>query len=437
MSTTQERPSTQGTPRQVPGGIAGIVERMLGGDLPIAIEAYDGSRSGPEDAPATIVVRSPDAIRRVLTAPGELGLARAYVSGDLDLRGSIEAALVIRDRLPMLHIHPSDRMALLKLVGAGGLRPLPPPPEEVHLHGRRHSKQRDAAAIAHHYDVSNAFYRLVLGPSMTYSCAVWRDPSITLEQAQAAKYELVCRKLGIRPGDRLLDVGCGWGGMAMHAALHHGARVVGVTLSEPQAEWGRQQAKDAGLADRVDIRVQDYRDVADGPFDAISSIGMFEHVGLARLGEYFDRLYGLLRPGGRLLNHGISRPAGTGRRASFARRGFIDRYVFPDGELHEVGTVVSRIQQSGFEVRHVESLREHYGLTLRRWVANLEGSWDAAVAEAGLGRVKVWQLYMAVSAQNFEQGRTQIHQVLAVKADGGRSGMPLRPDWEGSAPSGG
>ena len=266
---------------------------------------------------------------------------------------------------------------------------------------------------------------------MTYSCAVWErpGPDVTLEDAQAAKVELVCHKLGLEPGMRLLDVGCGWGGMVLHAAANHGVRAMGVTLSRRQAEWAEKAVAEAGLADRVEIRYQDYRDVRDGPFDAISSIGMIEHVGLSQLGVYFGGLRRLLRPGGRLLNPGISRPPNAGR-TRFRPNGFIDLYVFPDGELHEVGNVVSTIQRSGLEVRHLESLREHYALTLRAWVRNLESSWDDAVAEVGSARARVWRLYMAASALNFEAGRTQVHQVLAVRPDGGRSGLPLRPLFE-------
>jgi cyclopropane-fatty-acyl-phospholipid synthase len=409
--------------------VAAVIEGIVGREFPIALRAYDGSSLGPPDAPTTLVIRSPDAIRRILTDPGELGLGRAYVAGDLDVEGNLSFGLAaLRDRVPKLG--PTQLARAARLVGPKGLRPLPPPPEEARLHGRRHSRDRDAAAIAHHYDVSNAFYRLVLGPSMTYSCAVWPSVDMTLEEAQAAKYELICRKLDLREGSRLLDVGCGWGGMAMHAARTHGARAVGVTLSRAQAEWAQKAVAEAGLADRVEIRYQDYRDVEDGPFDAISSIGMFEHVGLKNLAVYFDRLFALLRPGGRLLNHGIARPARPGRMrtpARIRRRSFIDRYVFPDGELHELGAVVSRMQASGFEVRHVEGLRGHYALTLRAWVENLERSWDDAVREAGEARARIWRLYMAASALNFEAGRTQIHQVLAVKNDNGESGVPLRP----------
>jgi cyclopropane-fatty-acyl-phospholipid synthase len=415
--------------------IADLVELIVGSDLPVAFEAYDGSRRGPEDPPATIVVRSPDAIRRIVTAPGELGLGRAYVAGDLDLQGDVFAALELRKAMPHVRFTPAQWRAAFELVGLDGLRPLPPPPEEAHLHGRRHSRERDAAAIAHHYDVSNAFYRVVLGPSMTYSCAVWESPDRTLEEAQAAKYEVICRKLALEPGMRLLDVGCGWGGMAMHAAQHHGVRAVGVTVSRRQAELAAKRVAEAGLTDRVEIRLQDYRDVRDGPYDAISSIGMFEHVGLAQLGEYFGRVHELLAPGGRLLNHAIGRPARAGGKrlrlgsTRFRRGGFIDRYVFPDGELHELGTVISALQRTGFEARHMESLREHYALTLRAWVRNLEAGWDDAVAEAGEARARIWRLYMAGSAVNFEDGNIQVHQVLAVKPDGGRSGMPLRPDF--------
>jgi cyclopropane-fatty-acyl-phospholipid synthase len=411
--------------------LAALVDDVLGGDLPIAVEAYDGSRSGPVDAPATIVIRTPDALRRIVTAPGELGLARAYVSGDLELQGSIWALLELRDRIPEVQLEPKMMLRLVhELGGWREVRPVAPPAEEVRLRGRRHSKSRDAAAISHHYDVSNAFYRLVLGPSLTYSCAVWHDPDDTLEAAQANKYELICRKLDLRPGMRLLDVGCGWGGMVMHAAQHHGVNAVGITISRQQAELAEKRVAEAGLSDQVQIRVQDYREVADGPYDGISSIGMFEHVGEARLAEYFACLRRLLRPEGRLLNHGISRPA-RNEKARLPRRSFINRYVFPDGELHEVGRVISITQDAGLEVRHVESLREHYALTLRRWVANLEEHWDEAVAEVGAPRARVWRLYMAGSAVNFEAGRTQVHQALSVPREpGGRSGLPLRPRFE-------
>ncbi len=417
-------------------GIADLVSRALGPEVPVSVRAYDGSEAGPPNAVATLVINRPEALQRFVTAPGELGLGRAYVAGDLDAEGDLLGALAaIADHLPT-----PDKTVLaemVKVLGPSHLRPLPPPPEEAHLRGLRHSKARDAQAIAHHYDVSNDFYRIVLGPSMTYSCGVWPTPDVGLEAAQANKHELVSVKLGLGTGMRLLDVGCGWGGMVLHAAAQHGVRAVGVTISERQAELARKRVADAGLTDLVEIRLQDYRDVDDGPYDAISSIGMFEHVGFRQLHAYFGRLFQLLRPEGRLLNHAIGRPATSRDRfpfrvppAPWQKRTFIDRFVFPDGELHEVGTIVSAMQQDGFEVRHLESLREHYALTLRAWVANLAGEWDQAVGLASEGRARVWRLYMAASAVGFEAGRIQVHQVLGVKPAGGSSGLPLRPRFE-------
>jgi cyclopropane-fatty-acyl-phospholipid synthase len=406
-----------------------LMAAVFGENLPLALEAWDGSRLGPADAPATIVVRSPRALRRLLYAPNELGLGRAYVAGDLDLEGDVFAALGSRELIGERDEHVELRLgrgrALRAALRLGALGPPPaPPPEEARLRGSRHSKARDAAAVQHHYDVSNDFYRLVLGSTMTYSCAYFERADGDLDDAQCAKYDLVCRKLGLGPGMRLLDVGCGWGGMLMHAAEHYGVEAVGVTLSTRQHELAQERIADRGLSGRVQVRVQDYRDLSDGPYDAISSIGMFEHVGLERLSEYFGVLHGLLRERGRLLNHGISRPPGP---AAIDPHSFIGRYVFPDGELHEIGSVVSAMQQQAFEVRDVHSLREHYALTLRAWVANLETHWDRAVELVGAGRARVWRLYMAGSALNFEAARTSIHQILGVKLGArGESDMPLR-----------
>ena len=428
-------------PEPVAETLGPLVRALLGGDPPVAIRFWDGSALGPEvdltrPSRSAIVVRSPDAIRRLLYAPNELGLGRAYVAGDLDVEGDVYAALSIREAVA----NDDDRVDFglsvldrLKALGAarhvGGLgRPLPAPEEEARLGGRMHTRARDAAAISHHYDVSNDFYRLILGPTLTYSCAYFASPDTPLDDAQRAKYDLICRKLGLRRGMRLLDVGCGWGGMVLHAAEHYGVNAVGITLSRQQHALATERVAAAGLAGQVEVRLQDYRDVDDGPFDAISSIGMFEHVGMDRLTEYFTKLYTLLPDQGRLLNHGISRPAGP---SAIDKHSFIARYVFPDGGLHEVGKVVSAMQEEGFEVRDVESLREHYALTLRRWVANLEADWDEAQALVGPRRARIWRLYMAGSALNFEAGRTSIHQVLGVrKAPTGASGIPLtREEW--------
>jgi cyclopropane-fatty-acyl-phospholipid synthase len=305
---------------------------------------------------------------------------------------------------------------------------LGPPParpaEEARLRGGRHSKERDAAAISHHYDVGNEFYRLILGESMTYSCARFVRPDASLEEAQAAKYDLICRKLGLRSGMRLLDVGCGWGGMAMHAAAQYQVAAVGITLSEQQFDLARKRVAEAGLSDWVEIRLQDYRDVGGNGerFEAISSIGMFEHVGKEQMAAYFSVLSGVLEPGGRLLNHAISTPNGV----TFDRRSFTARYVFPDGELEDVADVVAAMEAVDLEVRDVESLREHYALTLRQWVVNLDRHWDEAVALVGEVRARIWRLYMAAAVVGFELNETAIHQVLGVKtmADG-TSGMPL------------
>ncbi|MGI8756521.1 MAG: class I SAM-dependent methyltransferase [Acidimicrobiales bacterium] len=409
-----------------------VLRRLLGRDLPIGLRAWDGSFIGPEDPPVTVVVHRPRALQHMMWAPGELGLVRAHVAGDLDLEGDVYALLGIRDLLAgagadySIGFDPGGWWELAHVIRRLGVSPRRPPvpPEEARLGlGRSHTKRRDASAISHHYDVGNDFYRLLLGPSLTYSCAYWSDTEIGLAGAQAAKHELVCRKLGLQPGQRVLDVGCGWGSFAIHAATHHDASVVGVTISEQQAVLARQRMHEAGLADRVEIRVQDYRDVVDGPFDAISSIGMFEHVGVAEMGTYLGRLRNLVRPGGRVLNHAISRPT-PGGDSRITPRSFVGRYVFPDAALLEVGTVVSAAQAAGLEVRDVQSLREHYARTLRAWSANLEQHWDEIQRLVGPGRARTWRLYIAGSAIAFEQNRTSVHQVLAVRPHpDGRSDM--------------
>ncbi|MCX5111512.1 cyclopropane-fatty-acyl-phospholipid synthase family protein [Streptomyces sp. NBC_00378] len=425
--------------------LTALAEELLGEKLPVRIRAWDGSESGPPGAPV-LVIRNRRALRRLLWKPGELGLARAWVAGELDIEGDLYEALDLMASLiwergadAKESVHPvrdprvrAFAKGMLRL--AGPLPPPPPPPEEVRRRpGTLHTKRRDKEAISHHYDVGNDFYELVLGPSMVYSCAYWEDDG-SLEDAQRDKLDLVCRKLALKEGDRLLDVGCGWGSMAIHAAREYGARVTGVTLSVEQAAFARKRIAQEGLTDRIEIRVQDYRDVRDGPYDAISSIGMAEHVGSARFREYADDLYALLKPGGRLLNHQIARRPEKDESAYHVDE-FIDAYVFPDGELAPVGRTVATLEEAGFEARDVESIREHYALTLRRWVANLEKQWDRAVRTTSAGRARVWRLYMAASALSFEHNKIGVNQILAVRpAEGGASRMPLRArDWTASA----
>lgn len=424
-----------------------LLAEVLGEDFPLGLRTWEGVVLKPEGAPATVVVRSPEALVRVLQRPGQLGLARAYVAGDLDVEGDLVEALHRASHLDGFSPTATQWAALARHAGVALLVPRRPPPEEVRLHGRRHSVGRDRRAVTHHYDLPGEFYRLLLGPAMTYSCAVFEEADAALEDAQRAKHDLVARKLDLRAGERFLDVGCGWGGMVEHAVTGYGVRAVGVTLSAPQQAWAaRRLERTAAVAGggTAEIRVQDYRLVEDGPYDAVSSIGMSEHVGEAALPRYFAQLFSLLRPGGRLLNHAISSiPAQRvpGRwltsaarprlpaRPAFGEDTFIARYVFPDGELVEVGRVVSAMQEAGFEVRHVESLREHYPLTLRRWLANLDATWPEAVALVGDGRARAWRLYLAGSIHSFEVGRIAVHQVLAVRPEAGRSGMPLRPAY--------
>ncbi|MFJ1590663.1 class I SAM-dependent methyltransferase [Kitasatospora albolonga] len=417
--------------------LTALAEELLPEPLPVRIRAWDGSESGPPGAPV-LVIRHRRALRRLLWKPGELGLARAWVAGEIDIEGDLYEAL---DRIAGLlwdrgaeakdAVHPV-RDPAVRAVARGLLRlagpwpPPAPPAEEVRRRtGPLHTRRRDKEAISHHYDVGNDFYALVLGPSMVYSCAYWEDGG-TLEDAQRDKLDLVCRKLALKKGDRLLDVGCGWGSMAIHAARAYGARVTGITLSHEQAAHARKRIAEEGLTDRIEIRVQDYRDVADGPYDAISSIGMAEHVGSVRYREYADALYALLKPGGRLLNHQIARRPETDEDA-YRIDAFIDSYVFPDGELAPLGRTLATLEEAGFEARDVQALREHYALTLRHWVANLERHWEQAVRATSPGRARVWRLYMAASALSFEHNRIGVNQILAVRPlETGASRLPLR-----------
>ncbi|RZS89566.1 cyclopropane-fatty-acyl-phospholipid synthase [Motilibacter rhizosphaerae] len=412
-----------------PLSIARAFETLVGASPTLRWTAYDGSTAGPDDAAVTVEVRSPQAVAFIVTSPGELGMARAYVSGELEIHGDTHTALSALSNAALDGPGLKERVEVLRSFGASALKRPPLPPEEIVLSGwRRHSKQRDAEAISHHYDISNEFYEYVLGPSMAYTCAVYPERDATLEEAQANKFDLVCRKLGLQPGMKLLDVGCGWGGMVMHAAEHYGVQALGVTLSRRQAEWAQKAIADRGLAGSAEVRFSDYRDAPDAEYDRVSSIGLTEHIGDKELDDYFGRLYAKLKPGGRLLNHCITRPD-TSHHA-IVKKGFINRYVFPDGELVPVGRIVTAMHDAGFEVRHEENLREHYAMTLRDWGQNLEDNWEAAVAEVGWRRARVWRLYMAGSRMGFDRRSIELHQVLGVRTDSaGRADVPLRPDW--------
>ncbi|RYJ06608.1 MAG: methyltransferase domain-containing protein [Actinomycetales bacterium] len=418
--------------------IAEAVERLMKEGMPFRFEAYDGSTAGPEDAPFTVRLLNERGLAYLMTAPGDLGFGRAFVAGDLEMENvsianPYEAMALIQSKLSLKMPSPSELVQIVRSLGVGNLKPPPPPPEE-HLpkwrrvmEGLRHSKTRDAEAIHHHYDVSNTFYEYVLGPSMTYTCAVFPTEETSLEQAQFEKYDLICRKLDLKPGDRLLDVGCGWGGMVRHAAQHYGVKVIGVTLSQEQAEWAQQAIKRQELDHLAEVRFGDYRDIIETGFDAVSSIGLLEHIGVRNYEAYFTFLQSKLKVGGRMLNHCITRRDGS---LSAKAGAFIDRYVFPDGELAPVGDIVTAMHDNGLEVRHVEDIREHYALTLKAWSENLEENWDACLREVSLGTAKVWGLYMAGSRLAFERNEIGLHHVLGVKVGpDGDAHFPLRPTW--------
>lgn len=419
--------------------LAEILDLLTDGALPFRFTAYDGSSTGPDDADITLNLRTPRGATFLVTAPGSLGMARAYVTGDLEITGSHpgDPYHLLADVLGGIRWQRPDAVTVARVarsLGASRLVPPSPPPQEAlpdwrrTLEGLRHSRTRDAQAIQHHYDVSNRFYEMVLGPSMTYTCACYPSADATHEEAQEHKYDQVARKLDLQPGMRLLDVGCGWGGMVRFAAKHYGVKALGVTLSGEQASWAREAIEREGLADLAEVRHLDYRDVPETGFDAISSIGLTEHIGVRNYPSYFGFLRSKLRPGGRLLNHSITRPDNMHRPRVVG--GFIDRYVFPDGELTGSGRIISVMQNVGWEVRHEENLREHYAMTLAAWCRNLVDRWGECVREVGEGTAKVWGLYMAGSRLGFERNWVQLHQVLAVKLHpDGRSDYPLRHEF--------
>jgi cyclopropane-fatty-acyl-phospholipid synthase len=385
---------------------------------PFALRFWDGSfvAATVDDAPEFHVQR-PAAIAQFLRAPSELGLGRAYVAGDLTT-DDLDAAFAIVDSWEPPPVPVADRirlmLAALPAAAAGGLPRMPS--IELILRGERHSEARDAAAIRYHYDVGNEFFALFLDASMTYSCAIFSRGAQTLEEAQRDKLQLIATKLDLRAGQRVLDVGCGWGSFAIHAASHHDVNVVGITLSESQAELARRRVAEAGLGDRVEIRFADYRDVADGPYDAISSIGMVEHVGGTQIDRYAGTLARLLTPGGRLLNHGIAAldpdedPTGDL---------FSNRYVFPDGEPLALSRIQLAVERAGLRTTHVEGFAADYARTLREWTRRLDDRLDEAERIAGPERTRIWRLYLRAARRGFDVGYTSVYQVLAHRPSTG------------------
>ena len=419
--------------------LAKIFEKLVGEDLNVRITAYDGSTAGPTDAEYGLDLKTPRGTTYLVTAPGDLGLARAYVAGDLELIGNhpgdpYETLQALAGDLKFTKPSPLEMAQLVRDLGVEHFKPIAPPPQESlprwrrFAEGFRHSKDRDAEVISYHYDVSNRFYELVLGESMTYTCAVYPNRDATLEEAQENKYRLIFDKLRLKPGDRLLDIGCGWGGMVRYAA-RRGVHALGVTLSKEQAQWAQQAIVDEGLTEFGEVRHSDYRDVAESGFDALSSIGLTEHIGVANYPKYFGFMRDKVRDGGMILNHSITRPDNAARSKAGP---FIDRYVFPDGELTGSGTIISKMQNvPGLEVVHEENFRSHYAMTLRHWNRNLVENWDEAVAEVGEGTARLWGLYMAGCRIGFERDIVQLHHVLATKLPNDKADLlPFRPWWQ-------
>jgi cyclopropane-fatty-acyl-phospholipid synthase len=383
-------------------------------DRPFELRFWDGSALPNTNGGGPVfTARSPRAVAHALSAPGQLGLARAYVSGELEVDDLDGVLALLRDWDPPAIDKPARLQLLLASARAVGLmRPPRPPAIELRPRGERHSRERDARAVRHHYDVSNDFFALFLDASMTYSCAIFDDFDEPLEVAQERKLETVCRKLALREGERVLDVGCGWGSFPVHAAVHHGVRAVGITLSEPQARRARERAETAGVGDRVEIRVMDYRELRDERFDAIASIGMVEHVGAKRIDEYARQLAGLLGPGGRLLNHGIARL----RQGDAEAGGFSERYVFPDAAPLHLSRVQFALESAGFETEHVEGYRAHYARTLTHWIERLDANAEEAQRLAGAERMRVWRLYLRAARSGFETGFSSIYQVRCCRS---------------------
>ena len=412
---------------------AGVAQRLeaalrpfVGGDLPVRLTAWDGSVAGPDDAPA-VRITTPDVLRRLLWHPGELGAAQAYVTGEIEVEGDLGAALthvwdVVRERrLTEVRPTPSTLTALLRTAGElGGLGLPPAPPHtQARIKGRLHSLDRDRRSISHHYDLSNEFYALILDPHMAYSSGYYVRPGLTLEEAQTAKLDLVCRKLGLERGDRFLDVGCGWGSLSLYAAEHFGAQVTGVTIAAEQKAFIDARIAERGLGDRVEIRLQDYRAVADGPYDAVASIEMGEHVGEANYPTYVEVLRGNVKPQGLVLVQQMSR---RGRHPGGGP--FIESFIAPDMHMRPVGETVELIEAGGLEVRDVHMMREHYVHTVRDWLVRFEANQDRLRELIGEEALRVWRLYLVGGAMAFRDGRMGVDQILAVRNDdAGHSGL--------------
>jgi len=393
------------------------------------VRLWDGTTRGAEKQPRfTLVLKHPGALRAMFLSPSELALGEAYINDDYDIEGDIEAAFDLADYLlgqERSLWRSLDLTVLLQRLPGGGL-----PRTDLHstrFSGPVHSKDRDRQAVTQHYDLPAEFYALWLDRRMVYSCAYFAKPEEDLDTAQVRKLDYICRKLRLRPGERLLDIGCGWGGLIMHAAAHYGVEALGITLSEPQAKLARKRLHESALNNRCRVEVCDYRDLeTNRQYEKIVSVGMFEHVGEELLPEYFRRACSLLRPGGVFLNHGIA------YSANYRRRGpsFTDRYVFPDGELLPISTSLRAAELSGFEVRDVESLREHYALTLHHWVRRLEARAEEARRITNDATYRIWRLYMAGAAHGFRTGRLNLYQTLLARPRDGDTGLPLtRDDW--------
>ena len=419
-----------------------LLDRLFGraGDCDVDIHLWDGSvrrATTAARAPFALHICRRGALRRMLLPPSELSIAEAFVSGDVDISGDLERATTLGDRIAARVQSPGDAGALLPLVLA-----LPRDdarPDAVagrHVRARDAGRRSDAPEIRFHYDVGNAFYALWLDPSMVYTCAYFERADVDLATAQTAKLELICRKLRLQPGQRLLDIGCGWGALVQHAAQHHGVEALGITLSAAQAEWAQARIRERGLEGRCRVEVLDFRDLPpDARFDRVSSVGVTEHVPADQQEDYFRRVHDVLRPGGLFLNHCETSNKASRRRYTVAERlerwawkrdQFIHHYVFPDAKLVSLGSLVTKAERVGFETRDVESLREHYTITLRHWLRTLESRRDEAVALVGERTYRVWRLYMSVSAYGFDSGAINLAQMLLSRpAADGSSGLPL------------